>query len=148
MSLLGVHLGMREVDATLVYGRSPDCAGREDQLTKEIVFHGGINRCSTSLTFHKKNGTTTLTKICSNNGFAPSDIENFQKDSHENEESAIIKNLGNPSDVSISQEGTEKILNFSKFNVAFFIRGGYVEIYCVTKNLPLRFVNEYKSHAR
>jgi len=145
-SLHNVHLGMREVDATLAYGRSPDCDGREDQLTKEIVFHAN-NPCSTSLTFQKENGATTLTKICRNDGFAPVYIDNFRAHYLESDESAILRNLGNPSDVSISQDGTRKVLSFSKFNVAFAIRGGSVEVYCVTQDLPLRFVNEYASPA-
>ena len=143
-SLHGVHLGMREVDATLSYGRGPDCHGREDDLTKEIVFHNS-SHCSTSLTFHKEAGATTLTKICSNDGFVPVYIKNFRKDYQETDESAILRNLGNPSDVSISKDGTRKVLSFSKFNVAFAIRGGNAEVYCITEDLPLRFKNEYEA---
>ncbi|MDX7860650.1 hypothetical protein SJR95_11440 [Aeromonas caviae] len=125
---------MREMDVTLAYGRSPDCKISESETTKEWGYYQG-EECGAKLFFRNDGSGFRLTRIC---GAGITDSVNYGDD-----EKDVLRKLGSPSFVSVSQDGTQKLSSFEKYNVAFTFQAGELKDICVSSELPLRFANEY-----
>jgi hypothetical protein len=137
-----LEIGMSELDVTLAYGRKPDCVGVDSKDEKQLVFHGQTE-CSTRLFFRREsNAKNQLVKICTPY-FAPSYIDNYSFSVPQSEEKQVISNLGEPSFVSINQAGTTRLSSFENYNVAFAFENEQIVLYCVTKDMPVRFSDEH-----
>lgn len=129
-----VELGMREMDVTLAYGRSPDCIISESP-TQKVWGYYYIEECRAKLYFTNEGSEFRLSTIC---GAGITESVNYA-DSEED----VLRKLGSPSFVSVSHDGTQKLSSFEKYNVAFTFQAGDLKEICVSNELPLRFENEY-----
>lgn len=163
-SLGQVELGMREVDVTLAFGRKSDCSVEEGDSYKTMNYQIGIGSssiqgqpCRYEIFLRKQNdGMYRVSRICFSNEISrflpiytthmryewPRSLwsENYSVPGTEN---LILETFGEPSFTSVNSDGTGKVLNFNKYNAAFFIIAGSVIQACVSNELPIRLQNEY-----
>ncbi len=60
-----------------------------------------------------------------------------------NDEKKVIKKLGEPTNVSINEDGTQKFISYEQYKVSFGIEKGSVNTTCVTNSGKVSFAKEY-----
>lgn len=163
-SLGQIRLGMRDVDVSLTFGRKPDCSTEEDGSYKKMSYQLGVNQlplqgepCRYEISLNKhSDGVYRVSRICFSREVSrlmpvyTTDMKyewprSLWSDSYSvpDSEKSIIETFGEPSSVSVNQDGTGKVINFNKHNAAFFIISGSVIQACVSNQLPIKFKNQY-----
>ena len=158
-----IKLVMRDVDVTLLFGKKPDCPVMDGDANTTMKYQGmGPSEdgepCHYTISFSKSDdGVYRVSKICFILVMSeyrpkystymkyewPKSI--WQEDySVDSKEEALLKTFGEPSYVSIYKDGTFKYISFNKYNAAFLIKSGEVIEACVSNELPIRLLNEYK----
>lgn len=139
-SLNGIHLGMSEVDVTLQKGE-PDKISEIDPTSngfrKYLLFEGSSDSYTYAILRGKKD-SMVVTDICDKGGYGR--VLGFGEYSTEN---AVLEKLGKPSNVSINEKGTEKLLSYPQWNAAFEIEKGNIVQVCVTNRPQMRYSTEY-----
>ena len=132
-SLDGLHLGMSEVDVTLALGEKPEAINSSVYSSRrELVFSGGLK-----LQFATSGMSSVLYQICSSG--PPYELKIYNNTT----ESDILSRFGEPSFVSVSNDGTTKISSFKNSNLAFEFRKNEILKACVSNKMPVRYVDEY-----
>lgn len=136
VSTLGkISLGMSPVEVTLKLG-IPTSGHEEDETasTKSYLYKG-YSTIQYIILFDE-NDRAAL--ICSQEYYN----EVFGLGVYDDEEK-IIKKLGEPTNVSINETGTSKMISYSQYKVAFDIEKGDVKTVCVTDSGKATFNNEF-----
>ena len=139
-SLNGINLGMKEVDITLTKGK-PDEVSKIEPATdgfKKWLVYKSYDDSYTYVILRGPKDSMVATNICDSGGYGR--VLGFGKYSSEKD---IVKKLGEPSNISINEEGTEKILSYPKWNAAFEFEKGNVKTVCVTDRPNVRYSTEY-----
>lgn len=140
----GVKLDSRQVDVTLTKGKPAKINKSYDAEEKEcdvrlaytneysdemlIIYLGGEDKNSLK-----------VESVCSFNGYGYPKLLGLDK--YDNEDK-IIEKLGEPEYESINKEGTEKMLNYTEWNVAISVKGGRVSSMCATNSEKGMYFNE------
>ncbi|MFA5830754.1 MAG: hypothetical protein WC878_02885 [Candidatus Paceibacterota bacterium] len=133
-----ISLGMSPVEVTLLLGKpnNEDVDGKNRQRYFYTEYLGDVEYV---VSFDETSGVQV---ICSedylNDIFGLGVYDNEQK---------IIDKLGNPTKISINEDGLSKFISYSQYKVAFRIQKGSVSAVCVTGTGEITFVNEYKESA-
>lgn len=163
-SLGQISLGMRDVDVSLAFGRKSDCPVEKGDSYKTMSYQLGVgssftqgNSCRYEIFLRKQDdGTHQVSRVCfarEVSRYMPiytTDMKyewprSIWSDSYSvpGSEKSIIDTFGEPSSISVNQDGTGKVINYNKYNAAFFIVSGSVIQACVSNELPMRLQNEY-----
>lgn len=138
-SLDGIELGMSEVDVTLAFGRLPDHTYEEDDGEFKYLSYATPRGLRVELL--KLGDIFEVYNICTEYPIIKEKGVSWDNSTEE----SVVKKLGSPSHVSISEDGTKKYMSFSKVNLAFLFQGSKIKEACVTKALPIIFSKEYGS---
>lgn len=139
-SLNGIHLGMSEVDVTLKKGKPDQIAELDtapDGFRKLLVFKAS-NDSYTYAILRGNKDSMVITDICDKGGYGR--VLDFGEYSSEME---VLEKLGEPSNVSINEKGTGKLLSYPQWNAAFEIEKGNIVEVCVTSRPKMRYSTEY-----
>lgn len=143
-SLNGIHLGMSEVDVTLAKGE-PDDQSEFDPTPdgfRKFLLYGNFKESYTYAILRGSKESMIVTDVCDKGGYGR--VLGFSKYSSEK---SLIEKLGEPSNISINDKGTEKILSFEQWNAAFEIAKGSVIKVCVTSRPQMRYSTEFGQSA-
>lgn len=136
-ALEDMELGMSDVEVTLKYGRPADRTELSDTgRVKTMTFYGSPGNY-TEILLQTAGTSFKAYQICSTHYHASSkgiDYGSSKKD--------VIRRLGEPTYVSISPDGTRKMANFGHSNLAFEFYRDKIELYCVSRALPVKYANE------
>lgn len=139
-SLSGITLGMSELDVTLAKG-APDEVSELDPISdgfrKYLLYKGSYDSYTYAILRGSKD-KLFVTDICDNGGYGK--VLGFGEYSSESD---IISKLGTPSNVSVNQQGTEKLLSFPQWNAAFEIEKSHAKKVCVTSRPQMNYSVEY-----
>lgn len=129
-----IKLGMKPVEVTLALGKpSQETTDYKNRVRYIYTDYGGKTRYL--ITFNEQTGAS---QICS---------EDYSNDvlglGVYDDERQVTNKLGEPSKVSINEEGLMKLISYSEYNIAFGIKEGDVSLTCVTDS-EMSFVDEYK----
>lgn len=139
-SLNGIHLGMSLVDVTLAKGK-PDDESDFDPTPdgfRKFLLYGNFQDSYTYAILRGPKESMIVTDVCDKGGYGR--VLGFSKFSSEQ---SIVEKLGEPSNISINEKGTEKILSFEQWNAAFEIAKGSVVKVCVTSWPQMRYSKEF-----
>ncbi len=139
-SLNGISLGMSEVDVTLQKGE-PDQIDERDTTPdgfRKILVYKGTSDSYTYAILRGGKDSRVVTNICDKGGYGR--VLGFGQYSSEMD---VLEKLGEPSSVSVSEQGTEKILSYPQWNAAFKLAKGNITTVCVTNRPKMRFSVEY-----
>ena len=130
-----IKLGMKPVDVTLALGKpSQETTDYKNRVRYIYTDYGG--KTQYLITFNEQTGAS---QICS---------EDYLNDvlglGVYDDEKQVTNKLGEPSKVSINDEGLVKLISYSQYNIAFGIKEGDVSLTCVTDS-EMSFVEEYSN---
>ncbi len=131
-----LRLGMSEVEVTLAFGRKADESSTHGKV-KQLTFYGAPGYIN-EVRLAKSGRTYKIYEICSNTQSVES--KGIYRLSNEDD---VLRKLGKPTYVSVSQDGTVKISSFGSTNLAFMFELGTIREICVSNDLPVRFDKEY-----
>jgi len=140
-SLEGISLGMSEVDVTLIKGEPRKISKLDpapEGFRKFMLFDHGSDSYTYAI-LRGPEGSMVVTDICDKGGYGR--VLGFSQYSSEKD---ILEKLGQPSNVSINEKGTEKILSYPKWNAAFELSKGSVIKVCVSNRPQVRYSVEYR----
>ena len=128
-----IKLGMKPVEVTLALGKpSQETTDYKNRVRYVYTDYGGKTRYL--ITFNEQTGAS---QVCS---------EDYSNDvlglGVYDDEKQVTNKLGEPSKVSINEEGLMKLISYSQYNIAFGIKEGDVSLTCVTDS-EMSFVDEY-----
>lgn len=140
-SLNGITLGMSEVDLTLQKGMPDQILSLDptsDGFKKNLLF----KRSGESHTYVQLSGenekSMVVTIICDYSEYGR--VLGFGKYSSETE---VLEKFGEPSVVSINENGTKKLLNYPKWSAAFEVEKGTIVKACLTSGRGISYLTEY-----
>lgn len=139
-TLNGISLGMSEVDVTLQKGK-PDQVSELDPIEdgyRKFLLYKGFSDAYTYTILRGQKESMVVTDICDKGGYGR--VLGFGEYSSEED---VVEKLGKPSNVSVNEKGTEKILSYQKWNAAFEVAQGAVTKVCVTNQPAMRYSIEY-----
>lgn len=139
-SLNGIRLGMSEVDVTLQKGE-PDHVSEIDAApdgSRKLLLFKGSSDSYTYAILRGKKDSMVVTDICDKGGYGR--VLGFGEYSSEN---AVLEKLGKPSNLSINENGTGKLLSYPQWNAAFEVERGNIVKACVTNRPQMRYSTEY-----
>lgn len=139
-SLNGISLGMLEVDVTLQKGKPDQIDERDtapDGFRKLLVYKGTSDSYTYAILRGGKD-SRVVTDICDTGGYGR--VLGLGGYSSEKD---VLEKLGQPTNVSISEQGTEKVYSYPQWNAAFELAKGTVTRVCVTNRSKMRFSVEY-----
>lgn len=147
-SLNGINLGMSEVDVTLVKGAADRVLNPDqtpDGSRKTLVYEGSLDSYTYAILRGSKEGMV-VTDICDMGGYGR--VLGFGTYSSEED---VVEKLGEPSNVSINEKGTRKLLSYPHWNAAFEIEKS--DVSKVLRNQPsanalLRRILRYRRRKR
>lgn len=135
-SLNGINLGMSEVDVILKKGEPDDTSDSvpgENEYSRWLLYLG----YGTSYTYAYLRGpkdSMVVVDVCDVGGYGSA----LGLSSSSSEED-VIEKLGQPSSISLNEDGTAKLISYPQWNAAFEIDRGRVNKVCVTSREALRF---------
>ena len=132
-----VELGMRQEEVTARFGRQPDCPVTKTEENITMTYSRRNHTCGFVVTLNKNvDGIYRTARICEDGGY----ISNLGG----HYESFALDKLGKPDSESFSSDGTSKFSSYKKYNFALNFSGGDLIKVCVTRDLPVKFANEFK----
>ena len=135
----GVQLGMAEGEVQVNFGRKPDCLTGDMKTEKVMGYTRGGTSCETSVTLQKYAAEEwRVSSICG--PFSPSGV-NLNNALYEE---SILEKLGKPSTTSVAKSGLTKVSSFKDHNLAITFSAKKAIQWCVTTNLPLKYVEEFQ----
>jgi hypothetical protein len=127
---MGISLGMKKVDVTLIKGKPTE----EDEIENGITLRYKDYSSSSFLSINKIYG---VYRICSTDYsdeiFGLGKYDTFDQ---------MVKKLGEPTQKSINSEGTGMMANYTQYNVSYGINAGEIYMACLTSS-PMTFIKEY-----
>lgn len=139
-SLGGIRLGMSEVDVTLKKGK-PDEKHELNKISdkyRKYLLYRYKRGANLYAIFDGKKDTMIVTVVCES--VISGRVLGFK---HYSLEKEIVDKLGPPSQLSINQDATRKILSYPKWNAAFETEKGKITEACVTSRSQIRYSVEY-----
>ncbi len=144
-SLNGINLEMSEVDVTLAKGE-PDQVSELDKTPdgyRKFLLYKGSYDSYTYAILRGPLDSMRVSDICDKGGYGK--VLGFGDYTSERD---LVEKLGEPSTVSINQDGTEKLVTYPQWNAAFGIAKGSVTKVCVTNRREMRYKSEYGTQAK
>ena len=143
-SLNGINLGMSEVDVTLKKGDPDDTSDRElsENEHSRWLLYLGYGVAYTYAYLRGPKDSMVVVDVCDVGGYGSA--LGLSSSSSEEE---IIEKLGQPSSISLNEDGTAKLISYPQWNAAFEIERGGVNKVCVTSREALRFSVEFGESA-
>lgn len=141
-SLNGITLGMSELDVTLTKG-VPDETSKPDLASdgfRKVLLYKGSYDSYTYVILRGPEEKIVVTEICDKGGYGR--VLGFGEYSSESD---VIRKLGTPSNVSVNEQGTAKLMSFSQWNAAFEVEKGSVVKICVTNRPQMRYSVEHSN---
>lgn len=135
--IAGIQLGMKPVEVTLSKGK-PDgeIVGHNNRLRYLYVDYS--KNPELFIKFADSSGNGGVISVCSfeyyDEVFGLGKYDSLEK---------VTNKLGKPTGTSISSDGTQQMITYDQYNVAFMLTENDVVQTCVTSEEKMRFVEEY-----
>ena len=135
-----VLLGMTPVEVTLAIGKpKTSLEGSEEDTDLRYIYLNYSDEVDYYVRFSSESGEYRVVIICSSN--YSREVLGFNKYDHEGE---VIKKLGQPTSISVQEDGLKKMISYKQWKVAFGIEQGDVETVCATESGEVKYIKEYE----
>lgn len=135
-----VSLGMTPVEVTLAIGNPEvNLEGTEEDTDLRHIYLNYNDEVDYFVRFSNESGEYRAVVICSSNYLR--EVLGFSK---YDSESKVIKKLGEPTSISVREDGLEKMISYKQWKTAFGIEQGDVETVCATESGEVKYIKEYE----
>lgn len=135
-----VSLGMTPVEVTLAVGKPKvNLEGSEEDTDLRYIYLNYSDELDYFVRFSNESGEYRAVLICSSNYLR--EVLGFSKYDSESE---VIKKLGEPSSISVREDGLQKTISYKQWKVGFGIEQGDVETVCATESGEVKYIKEYE----
>ena len=133
-----VSLGMTPVEVTLAIGKPKvNLEGAEEDTDLRYIYLNYSDEIDYFVRFSNESDEYRAVVICSSNYLR--EILGFSK---YDSESKVIKKLGEPTSISVREDGLEKMISYKQWKAAFGIEQGDVETVCATESGEVKYIKE------
>lgn len=131
---------MTPVEVTLAVGKpKANLEGSERDTDLRYIYLGYNDELDYFVRFSNKGGEHRAVLICSSNFLRK--VLGFSK---YDSEGGIIKKLGEPTSVSVREDGLQKTISYKQWKAAFGIEQGEVETVCATESGEVKYLKEHE----